>query len=314
MDDDKKQKEQKEECITKILFSNSLIFNQDIDELWLFLRNKENTVKIIDKFDNLDFIKGDKSFIIGNIFTVKWIGLTILKYRCISIKVDGNKKEIIWKAEGDIGIKYYKTMTLFRISHDNKTLVKVVISKKQKKSDINNTITDYNYYSNFVYDVLLKISSFLNSIYKDIISHESCIINKNYLSVWNYISDLKKINSILPIIGTNFEFNSPQIKAGKFMKFNIKELNIIVFMKIIEIVEINEIKKNKSCWIKLETIGSKVDNSPKMIEYKITMIDDKTSCLSIIHQFYYNINKEFFNKFSINKKEIIKKYKKLIEE
>ena len=51
-----------------------------------------------------------------------------------------------------------------------------------------------------------------------------------------------------------------------------------------------------------------------MIEYKITIIDDKTSCLSIIHQFYYNINKEFFNKFSINKKEIIKKYKKLIEE
>ena len=93
MDDDTKQKEKKEEYITKILFSNSLIFNQDIDELWLFLRNKENTVKIIDKFDNLDFIKGDKSFIIGNIFTVKWIGLTILKYRCISIKVDGNKKE-----------------------------------------------------------------------------------------------------------------------------------------------------------------------------------------------------------------------------
>ena len=118
----KENKENKEEYITKILFSNSLIFNQDIDELWLFLRNKENTIKIIDKFDNLDFIKGDKSFIPGNIFTVKWIGLTTLKYRCIWIKVDSNKKEIKWKAEGDIGIKYYKTMTLFRISQNNKTL------------------------------------------------------------------------------------------------------------------------------------------------------------------------------------------------
>ena len=98
------------------------------------------------------------------------------------------------------------------------------------------------------------------------------------------------------------------------MKFKIKELNIIVFMKIIELVEKEEIKKNKSCWIKLETIGSKVDNSPKMIEYKITIIDDKTSCLSITHQFYYNINKNFYDKFSINKKEIIQKYKKLIEE
>ena len=205
-------------------------------------------------------------------------------------------------------------MKLYRITKDNKTLVKIIISKKQKKNEINNITIDYNYYSDLVSGFLLKISSFLNSQYKDIISYESCIINTNYLKVWNYISDLKKINEIAPIIGSNFEFNSVKINVGSFMKFKIKELNIIVFMKIIELVEKEEIKKNKSCWIKLETIGSKVDNSPKMMEYKITIIDENTSCLSITHQFYYNINKNFYNKFSINKKEIIQKYKKLIEE
>ena len=318
MEDDSKQKQKKkkpkEEYKTKILFSTSLIFNQDIDELWLFLRNKENTVKIIDKFVNLEFIKGNNSFIPGNIFAVNWVGLTHLKYKCFSIKFDRTKKEIIWRAKGDIGIKYYKTLKLYRITKDNKTLVKIIISKKQKKNEINNITIDYNYYSDLVSGFLLKISSFLNSQYKDIISYESCIINTNYLKVWNYISDLKKINEIAPIIGSNFEFNSVKINVGSFMKFKIKELNIIVFMKIIELVEKEEIKKNKSCWIKLETIGSKVDNSPKMMEYKITIINDNTSCLSITHQFYYNINKNFYNKFSINKKEIIQKYKKLIEE
>ena len=300
----------KEEYETIVLFSTSLIYNQGIDKLWLFLRDLQNDVKILDKFDNFEFIKGDNTFIPGNKFSINWIGLTLLKFECISIKFDRTKKEIKWKAKGDIGIKYYKTMTLYRITHDSKTLVKVIITKKQKKTDINQTNTDYNYYLNLEYSFLLKKSLYLNGLNEDIISYESCIINKNYSIVWRYISDLKKLNEFAPIIGTNFEYNSPNIKVGVFLKFFIKELNIIVFMKIIEL---EEIKKNKSCWIKLETIGSKVDNSPKMIEYKITIIDNKTTYLSIFHQFYNNISKNYLKKFNINKKEIIKKYKILIE-
>ena len=300
----------KEEYETIVLFSTSLIYNQCIDKLWLFLRDLQNDVKILDKFDNFEFIKGDNTFIPGNKFSINWIGLTLLKFECISIKFDRTKKEIKWKAKGDIGIKYYKTMTLYRITHDSKTLVKVIITKKQKKTDINQTNTDYNYYLNLEYSFLLKKSLYLNGLNEDIISYESCIVNKNYSIVWRYISDLKKLNEFAPIIGSNFEYNSPNIKVGVFLKFFIKELNIIVFMKIIEF---EEIKKNKSCWIKLETIGSKVDNSPKMIEYKITIIDNKTTYLSIFHQFYNNISKNYLKKFNINKKEIIKKYKILIE-
>ena len=300
----------KEEYETIVLFSTSLIYNQGIDKLWLFLRDLQNDVKILDKFDNFEFIKGDNTFIPGNKFSINWIGLTLLKFECISIKFDRTKKEIKWKAKGDIGIKYYKTMTLYRITHDNKTLVKVIITKKQKKNDINQNNKDYNYYLNLEYSFLLKKSLYLNGLKEDIISYESCIINKNYSIVWRYISDLKKLNEFAPIIGTNFEYNSPNIKVGVFLKFFIKELNIIVFMKIIEF---EEIKKNKSCWIKLETIGSKVDNSPKMIEYKITIIDNKTTYLSIFHQFYNTNSKNYLKKFNINKKEIIKKYKNLIE-
>jgi hypothetical protein len=300
----------KEEYETIVLFSTSLIYNQGIDKLWLFLRDLQNDVKILDKFDNFEFIKGDNTFIPGNKFSINWIGLTLLKFECISIKFDRTKKEIKWKAKGDIGIKFYKTMTLYRITHDSKTLVKVIITKKQKKADLNQTNTDYNYYLNLEYSFLLKKSLYLNGLNEDIISYESCIINKNYSIVWRYISDLKKLNEFAPIIGTNFEYNSPNIKVGVFLKFFIKELNIIVFMKIIEF---EEIKKNKSCWIKLETIGSKVDNSPKMIEYKITIIDNKTTYLSIFHQFYNTNSKNYLKKFNINKKEIIKKYKILIE-
>ena len=180
----------KEEYETIVLFSTSLIYNQGIDKLWLFLRDLQNDVKILDKFDNFEFIKGDNTFIPGNKFSINWIGLTLLKFECISIKFDRTKKEIKWKAKGDIGIKYYKTMTLYRITHDSKTLVKVIITKKQKKTDINQTNTDYNYYLNLEYSFLLKKSLYLNGLNEDIISYESCIINKNYSIVWRYISDL----------------------------------------------------------------------------------------------------------------------------
>lgn len=301
----------KEENETIVLFSTSLIFSQSIDELWLFLRDLKNDVKLSDKFEKFEFIKGDNTFTLGNIFSFNWIELTQLTFKCIYTKIDRNKKEIKWKIKGKIGILYYKTLILYRITQDSKTLVKVIFTKKQKKNVISHPNTDYNYYSNLAYSCLLKKSLYLNSLYEDVISYESCIINKNYSKVWKFISDLKKLNKFAPIIGTNYQYNSPNIKIGSFMKFHIKELNITVFMKI---TEFEGIKKNKSCWIKLETIGSKVDNSPKMIEYKITIINNQITYLSVIHQFYHNIDKNFFNQFSINKKEIIKKYKNLIEE
>ena len=308
MEDDKKKKDEYE---TIVLFSTSLIFNRDIDELWIFLRDLKNDVKILDNFEKFEFIKGDNTFIPGNIFSFNWVGLTPLKLKCISIKINGTKKEIKWEVKGKIGIFYYKTLTLYRITQNRKTLVKVIITKKKKKIDINRAITDYNYFLNLEYNWLLKKSLYLDKLDEDVISFESIIINKNYLIVWKFISDLKKLNEFAPIIGTNFEYNSQNIKIGSFMKFHIEELNLIVFMKIIEF---EEIKNNKSCWIKIETIGSKVDNSPKMIEYKITIIDNQTTYLSITHKFYNNINKTYLDKFIINKKEIIKKYKNLIEE
>ena len=39
------------------------------------------------------------------------------------------------------------------------------------------------YYLNLEYQRLAKKSEYLNKINKDVISYESCIINKNYLEV-----------------------------------------------------------------------------------------------------------------------------------
>ena len=159
--------------------------------------------------------------------------------------------------------------------------------------------------------MLLTKSNYLQNLKEDFISYESCIINKNFLTVWHFILDFKKMSKISPIFAKNIEYNEPKIREGSFLKFFLEDLQITVFMRV---SEIKAYKKKKSWWIKLETIGSNIGDLPKLIEYKIMIIGTNKTQLSLSHKFKYNINKNYIENFQIIKKEAIKKYKEYIEE
>ena len=303
-----KQIKQKEDSL---LFSTSLVFEQNIDKLWLFLRDLNNETKAIDFLDNLQYIKGENTWIQGNICTFNWIGLTTLQLKCTKSHVDRNKKVIKWKAKGDIGITYNRQIYLYRITQNNKTLVKVIVSQNEKENELVDYTANRNYYLNVEYNILKTESNYLKNLKEDIISYESCIINKNFINVWNFILDFKKMILISPIIAKNIEFNEEKIKEGVFFKFFLNNLNKTVFMRV---KEIKTYKKLKSRWIKIETIGTNIDDLPKLVEYKIMILENNKTQLSISHIFHYNINKDYIGKLKIKKKEAIKKYKEYIEE
>lgn len=135
-------------------------------------------------------------------------------------------------------------------------------------------------------------------------------INRNYLDVWKLFFDLEKLNSITPIFGENIEFNESKLKIGSFLKFFSKAAKRTIYIKI---VEISNPKKRKTLRIKLKTIGIIINNIPKIIEFKIVRVDNKTQ-LSILHIFQNDIEQEFLKNFQINIKEMIKKCKKYLEE
>ena len=120
----------------KILFSTSLIFEQNIDKVWIFLRDINNEIKIIDYLDNLRYIKGDNTLTYGNIFYLNWIGLSTIKCECIYTEVSRNKKKIKYIVKEDIGINFYKTIILYRITQDSKTLVKTIVSETENKNEL----------------------------------------------------------------------------------------------------------------------------------------------------------------------------------
>ena len=312
MEDNAKTKKQKEEQKDEsLLFSTSLVFNQNINKIWFFIRDLKNETKTIDYLDNLQYIKGDNTWRKGNIFSVNWIGLTSLKFRCIFLKEGRNKKIIKWKGEGGIGLNYYRALYLYRIIQNNKTMVKSVITIPENNNDYIDYKSSKSYFSNLEYNILLEKSKFLNSLKEDIISYESCIIHQNFEIIWKNLIDLKKISKQNFIIGHNLEFNDSEIKEGSFLKFHLDCLKIQMFMKITQLT-INKNRKHGS--IKLEVIGVKYNKKLKKIECKIVKINDNKTQFSILHIFPPDINQDIINQFQTYKKEVIKKIKKFFEE
>ena len=148
---------------SSFLFSTSLIFEENIDKLWLFLKDVSAETKVVDFLDNFKFINGENTWTPGNIFSLYWIGVSNIEVKCISSNVTRMKKKIKWKFKCDIGISYYKTMILYRITQNDRTLVKVILTRCEK-----NKLIDFspqmNYYINLQYDILIFQSKNLQNI------------------------------------------------------------------------------------------------------------------------------------------------------
>ena len=303
----KKEREKDESTV----FSTSLVFDKNITKIWLFIRDFQNETRSIDFFDNLQYIKGDNTWTKGNIFTMNWLGLTRVKLQCINVMQDRNKNIIKWKVKGDIGLNYYKTIYFYRITNDDKTLVKTNITIERDNNDCIDYIASKNYYSNLDYNILLTKSKFVNSLKEDVISYESCVVHQSLENIWHNLTDLKKINQISFIIGRKLEIKDQQLREGSFLKFILEYLNIYIFMKI---VEAKIYKKKKYGIIRLDTIGVKYNEIIKRIEYKIIKINENKTQFSILNILPPDINSDFMNQFQIYKKENIKKFKLFFEE
>ena len=274
------------------------------------MKDLNSIINATDFFENFQFIKGNNTWDEGNKFSFNWIGLTHLETKSVYNKSYSNKKIIIWKAKGDIGINFYKTLCLYRITQTNKTLVKSIISRTEYKNELIDFSDSRNYFLNTEFNILEKKSKFLNNMKKDIILYESCIINDNYLKIWEFITDLKKLSEIAPVIGSKVAYCGEKFKVGSFLKYYIEPLNKTVFYKITGV----EMPKKRKNWVyKLNVIGINVKDLPIYIEIKVTIIDEDKTQLSILHKFPYNTDQKFIDIYINNKREIMKKYIKFLE-
>ena len=292
------------------LFSTSLIFDENIDKLWLLLKDLSFETKLTNFLDNFKFIKGDNTWTIGNVFSIYWVGVSNIEIKCISSFVTRMKKKIKWKFKCSIGISYYKSLVLYRITNDNKTLVKVNLSKCEKNNfvDINPQI---NYYINLQYDILNFQSNYLQNIKKDKIIYQSCIMDKDYSKMWNFFVDLKNMDKFCPGIIKNIEYKGTYNAIGTFIKFYICHLNKICFYKITKLITSIKRKTYKCLF---SAIGTDIGNIPSFIEVQMTIVDKNKTFFSILLNFENKPNMDFVDTFENNINYIINKIKEYIKE
>ena len=292
------------------LFSTSLIFDENIDKLWLHLKDLSAETKIADFLDNFKLIKGENTWTIGNIFSLYWVGVSNIEIKCISSFVTRMKKKIKWKFKCDIGISYYKSMILYRITDCDKTLVKTIITRCEKNKLID-FFPQMNYYINLQYDILIFQSKYLQNLKKDKNIYQSCIIDKNINKIWEFIIDLKKVSNLCPEIIQNIEYKGAKNEIGSFIKFFSCNLKKICFYKITKFI--NPIKaKTYKC--QYEGVGTDLTDMPIFFEAQVTSIEQNKTFCSILCNYKENSNKEILNKSQINLKNIINKIQQYIKE
>ena len=66
---------------SSFLFSTSLIFDENIDKLWLHLKDLSAETKIVDFLDNFKLIKGENTWTSLNNFSLYWIGVSNIEIK-----------------------------------------------------------------------------------------------------------------------------------------------------------------------------------------------------------------------------------------
>ena len=184
------------------LFSVSLIFNENIDKLWLYLKDLSAESKNVDFLDNFKILKGKNTWTVGNKFSIYWIGVSNVEFICISTSSSRMKKMLKWKCICDIGISYYKTMILYRISSDNRTLVKFNITRCEKNKSID-IGPQLQYYMDLQFNILEHQSNYLQKLKKEkgidsskYTGNKTC--GEQVKNLWSFLKAEKEKSLIVP--------------------------------------------------------------------------------------------------------------------
>lgn len=306
IENQEKNKEQED-----YFFTASIIIDECIDRVWSFIINPNYFKLILPKdFTNYKLSQKTSSFCPGDEFTFYWIAVSNIHSKIISIMDYPMVKKLTLDISLNIGIYYRKTFNLFKISNNNTTLLKIILSKMpNKKYDHENFISFTKLNPNLYVSHFLNINKLVKLSYDNLFNSESIIVNKNMNDSWNIITDFQKISDFNPKLGQNFIFKGDKYKQGSFVKCFHPETKKYIFMT----VKLVEKKINKNLWIyALETFGADIKYKKQEIQIRINRINDNKTQISLINIFKQVLTREYIENFRKKKNEIMKKIKEYI--
>lgn len=292
--------------IKNSIVSTSLIFDENIERVWFFIRDGANIPKIASKISiNYKLIKGKNTWTEGSEFSFYWIGVSTLNCKCTQIKDNEDKKIMTREINAEIGISYIKTYYLYSISDTNNTLVKILMSKiPSKQNNQVNIDSSKDYFEELHQSLLVWFSDYISKSKLHQINNESFLLNHGISDTWEYMTNFKKLCTICPSIGTNFCSLGDPIQAGAFIKYFLPQANRIGFLRVTYVDK----DTNKNKWVyKYETFGTDCNITKTDTTIIITKINEKKSQVTVIHSFKEHIEKKKLDVFLLKKRKILEK-------
>ena len=282
-------------------YSSSIIINEKIERVWEFLVNPFYFKKILPKeFTNFKFKQKASSFLPGDDIFFYWLGVSNIQTKLVSKIEKTYTKKLVFDVFLDIGIFYRKTCSLYKITNNNTTLLKIILSKiPNREYEDDNFISFIKLNPNLYVSTFENLNKLLKTSFDKLYQIESFIVNKNRNVSWDITTDFQKLSEINPKIGSNFSCRGNKFKKDSFIKCIYLDKYTFFIIKDVEQ------KKNKNKWVyALETIQE--------IQIWINKINESKSQISIIHIFKQLISKNYLDEFQNKKSEILKSIKEYI--
>ena len=284
-------------------FQNSYHFKQDIERVWLILKNFD-LLALINNQGHYPCIptKGKDTYKVGNEFKGNLFSALPFVARVEKSESLPEMKLIKWlfniKNKDYINIKF----ELFKVTEDNSC---VVIWKVKVENLENIKIFGEIPLPKLETKLFQKIEKILESQPINLFQYESGIINAKMIDIWNLVTDFNKLTAIAPNSNCLPNINIGNMKQGEkitthgFSDGKPYEIDITLVHKE------NRLGWNKWLFVLLISCRTSKKTPKHTVVFELTKISEEKCQLIFVSKFHDSINSKKFQDISLRKKYLL---------
>lgn len=289
----------------KIFEEETYHFKQDIERVWMIVKNFDLLLLINNKGHYPCVItKGSNTNKIGNEFQGNFFGLLPFLAKVVKCINLPEMKKISWlfnsKSE-----QFVVKITLFKVTDDGTTALfwKSKFSTDKLKDLINQkTLFRKN-------DLFITIDKMLENEPINLFQHESGIINGKFEDIWEIVLDFNKINAIAPNNNCLAPINLKDAKQGDklIVPFYVDGNKGNFDLK----VDVKDERPGWNKWIVVYTVSGGVPKKiPKLsVVFQLTKINETDNQLAISTKFHEATSTKLFKELSFRKRYLLSSMK-----
>lgn len=279
------------------------IFKENINRVWVCLRNCA-LLNTIDPtlVSTITMTKGKNTWTMGSEYQGNWIGVSRYTGKCVEVASKSHYKKISWILALDIQIKCQKTLHFHEITIDDSTLVVCEVSLVDIEDDSMPNFEEKSFYMNLFHNQLKKGDKYLKDTAFELYNYESCIIKRDFLFLWNYVTDMNKNAEISQMIGNQFEYKGDKYAKGTFIKGFNTQMSKVVYFRVVNVMR--DAFSNIWSYV-IEPFGSNTIFPKQSIEISVTRINECECQVSFHHSFYDPISRKVMAKLAKEKRNFL---------